>query len=340
MQHTISSLGELLDNAGTTWRVFDMGRRIQKIDKNTFLQIENNQIPYPFPLQQHAFLAIQFWNSHEAQTPYIWFLKMPLDEQSKLVQASRNHFASMVLEALGNQLTGNDEAQGQLDNNPYVFTPNANKLAAFNAIVKKELNQSASAYYEHVELYFSGKLGFDEWQQLGLQGIADFAMRLSNNNQTNLMKALGHLPQPVVNSLAATLEHSTISVTLTEALLSHLENALKQQDNENIINYLRMMSGTSATGILERAVKSIVDTPNTLNLDIVLTLTGRCWHVLESHLVTIMEYLATAHEQDVFSGIFADLVAIPSLRPHMLAMIRMQNRSDALSRAIGKLFQQ
>ncbi|KPV94939.1 hypothetical protein AN214_02974 [Pseudoalteromonas sp. P1-9] len=340
MQHTISSLGELLDNAGTTWRVFDMGRRIQKIDKQTFSQIENNQIPYPFPLQQHAFLAIQFWNSHETETPYIWFLKMPLDEQSKLVQASRNHFSSMVIEALGNQLTGNDEAQSQLDNNPYVFTPNANKLAAFNAIIKKELKQSASAYYEHVELYFSGKLGFNEWQQLGLQGIADFSMRLTDPNQDNLIKALDQLPQPVVNSLAATLEHSAISVTLTEALYVQFENAVKQQNSENIINYLRMMSNTSATGILERAVAILVTTPTLLNLDVVLTLTGRCWHVLENHVVALMDYLASEHDQDVFAGIFADLVAIPSLRPHMLAMIRMQNRSEALSRAIGKLFQQ
>ena len=53
-----------------------------------------------------------------------------------------------------------------------------------------------------------------------------------------------------------------------------------------------------------------------------------------------MEYLATQQSQDIFSGIFADLVAIPSLRPHMLAMIRMQDRSEQLSRAIGKLFQQ
>lgn len=340
MQQSISSLAELLDNAGTSWRVYDMGRRIQKIDKATFLQVENNQIPYPFPLQQHAFLAIQFWNSQESHTPYIWFLKMPLDEQSKLILASRNHFASMVLEALGTQLTGDDEAQNKLDNNPYVFTPNANKLAAFNAIIKNELKQSTSAYYEHVELYFSGKLGFDDWQQLGLQGIADFAIRLTDRNQQNLINALGKLPQPVVQSLAATLEHSTISVSLTEALYVQFEKALKQQNTENIINYLRMMSNTSALGILQRAVAEIMADEHCLNLDLVLTITGRCWHVLEPHLAVLMEYLATHQEQDVFTGIFADLVAIPSLRPHMLAMIRMQNRSEQLSRAIGKLFQQ
>ena len=340
MQQTISSLAELLDNAGTTWRVYDMGRRIQKIDKSEFIQIENNLIPYPFPLQQHAFIAIQFWNSNDSQTPYIWFLKMPLDEQSKLIQASRNHFASMVIDALGNQLTGDDDSQSKLDNNPYVFTPNANKLAAFNAIIKQELKQPASSYFEHVELYFSGKLGFEQWQQLGLQGIADFAIRLSDKNEQNLIDAFDKLPPEVINSLASTLEHSDISVKMTETLHQALKNAIAENDTGKIINLIRMMSNTKSLGILQQAIDELFAAKNVLNLDVVLTVTGRCWHTLEAHLVTLMEYLAKHQEQAVFAGIFSDLVAIPSLRPHMLAMIRMENRSVELSHAIGKLFQQ
>ena len=45
----------------------------------------------------------------------------------------------MIIQALGTEITG-EKADGKLDNNPYVFTPNANKL------------------------YFSAKLGFDNWQ--------------------------------------------------------------------------------------------------------------------------------------------------------------------------------
>ena len=340
MQTTISTLNELLDNAGTTWRVYDMGRRIQKIEKESFINIENALEPYPYPLQQHAFLAIQFWNSHDSTTPYIWFLKLPLDEQSKLIQASRNHFASMVLEALGNQLTGDDDAQKKLDNNPYVFTPSANKLAAFNAIIKKELKQPASSYFEHVELYFSGKIGFDNWQQLGLQGIADFALRLNDTNEAHLINALPHLPQPVLNSLAATLEHAKPSVKLTEALVRALKSYLDANDSANVINTLRMVSNTQSTGILQQAVDQIFDTHEALNLDLILTLTGRCWHVLPTQIAPMMEYLATHQDHAIFTGIFSDLVAIPSLRPYMLAIVRMENRSDALSRAIGQLFHQ
>lgn len=338
MQSSFSSLAELLDNAGTTWRVFDMGRRIQKIDKNDFFKIENNYIPYPYPLVQHAFLAIQFWNSQESHTPYIWFLKLPLDEQSKLVMASRNHFASMVIEALGNQLTSNDDEQSILDNNPYVFTPNANKLAAFNAIIKHELKQPASQYLEHVELYFSGRLGFEQWHQLGLQGIADFTVRLSGANEKNLINSLNQLPNEVNQSLAASLEHSTPSVILTEALKEALFKALANKESVNIINYLRMMSNTKSIGILQEAVDALFDNQDCFNLDLVLTLTGRCWHTLDKHIVPLMDYLAKNQKHDVFVGIFSDLVAIPALRPFVLAMVRMENRSNELSIAIGQLF--
>ena len=89
-----------------------------------------------------------------------------------------------------------------------------------------------------------------------------------------------------------------------------------------------MMSNTRATGILQHAIDALFDTPNALNLELVLTISGRCWHTLEPHLVTLMDYLAQHQTQAIFAGIFSDLVAIPSLRPNMLGMIRMQNRSE------------
>ena len=152
------------------------------------------------------------------------------------------------------------------------------------------------------------------------------------------MQSLGQLPPEVNQSLASTLEHCDISVALTEVLYQHFQLALKDNHNDNLINYLRMMSSSQATGIIELALDELFAQTDKLTLDIVLTITGRCWHLLEPNLTTLMDYLAKEHEQAVFSGIFTDLVAIPLLRPHLLAMIRTHDRSEALSRAIGKLF--
>lgn len=97
MSDQIATLGQLLDGAGTQWRAFDIGRHITKLDKQQFLAIEQAQVPYPYPLAGHAWLAIQFWDAKASKEPYVWFLKFPLDEQSKLVSASRDHFADMVI---------------------------------------------------------------------------------------------------------------------------------------------------------------------------------------------------------------------------------------------------
>ncbi|MEI5639153.1 MULTISPECIES: DUF3549 family protein [unclassified Pseudoalteromonas] len=341
MTAQISTLGELLTNAGTQWRVYDMGRRINKIDKQQFAQIEQTHAPYPYPLGGHAILAIQFWDNQATLDPYVWFLKFPLDEQSKLVIASRDHFASMVLEALGNQLTG-ESAQGKLDNNPYVFKPNANKLAAFNALMKRELNRPASQYYEHAELYFSGKLGFEQWQDIALQGIADFALRLDHgNNSQYLRSAWPKLPQQVQTPLAAMLEHVAVSTAQTEDFLAQLQSACKQANSSVAISNLRAMSGSHALGLIAQAVDDILASPLAGDVDCLLTIAGRAWETLTEpqRLMTYMEKVAENQQlEGLFNSVFADLVAIPMLRPHLLGIIRAENRSEVLSRAIGRLF--
>ncbi|PAY01525.1 hypothetical protein CKO50_09325 [Pseudoalteromonas sp. HM-SA03] len=341
MTAQISTLGELLTNAGTQWRVYDMGRRITKIDKKQFAQIESAQVPYPYPLGGHAIMAIQFWDNEATADPYVWFLKFPLDEQSKLIIASRDHFASMVLEALGTQLTG-EAAQGKLDNNPYVFTPNANKLAAFNALLKRELNRPASQYYEHAELYFSRELGFERWQEIALQGIADFALRLDHgHNASNLQQAWSFLPAEVKTPLAAMLEHVTVSTSQTEDFLAALNRACQQQNKDAVVTNLRAMSGSHALGLIAHAVDAILASELGADADCLLTIAGRAWETLtdQQRLFIYMEKAAENNQIDgLFGSIFADLVAIPMLRPHVLGIIRAENRSETLSRAIGRLF--
>ena len=342
MDKNIATLAQLLDAAGTQWRVYDIGRRIAKIDKTTFSKIENAETPYPFPLQQHAFLAIQFWDPKASKEPYIWFLKLPLDEQSKLIQASRNHFASMVIEALGTQLTGDDQQAGQLNNNPYVFTPNANKRAAFNALMKVELNQPASIYYEHVQLYFSGQIGFDDWQSLAVQGLADFVMRLDKDqNESHLIAALPCIPEEVLAPISALLEHVAISTVLAESILQRGKQALKNENMPLTIHYLRALSFAPASGLTTQLLDHVLASPLGQQTDLQLTIAGRCWQHLQQpdRLHLYLDLVAKNNaEPRLFESIFADLVAISTLRPHVLALLRIENRSEELARAIGRLF--
>ena len=343
MSSNISTLAQLLDAANTQWRVFDIGRRLSKIDKETFAAIESTTTPYPFPLNQHALMAIQFWDKAASAEPYVWFLKFPLDEQSKLIAATRDHFANMVLEAIGTQLTGEQAQQGQLDNNPYVFTPNANKRAAFNARLKVELKQPASAYYEHAQLYLSGKLGFDQWQSVALQGLADYAARLqSDNNSSQLLTAWPQLPAQVRQPLSAQLENTQVPLNLTELLVDSALKAVHAQDQVALIDNLRAMSDSQAQGLVQQCVEQLMsEHSQCFDEALCQVVAGRLWRTLESkdNLGRFMELCsAVQSEQPLFESVFADLVAIPSLRPQVLALLRSSDRSEQLSRAIGRLF--
>ncbi len=341
MSEQIATLAELLDSAGTQWRAFDIGRHITKLDKKQFLAIEHAQLPYPYPLAGHAWLAIQFWDSKATKEPYVWFLKFPLDEQSKLVSASRDHFADMVIQALGTHITG-EHADGKLDNNPYVFTPNANKLAAFNAQLKVLLKQPASQYYPYTQLYFSGKLGFENWQNVALQGIADFAMRLDNEcNLANLQAAWRQLPVEVLQPLSAMLEHVEIPLSLSQLLVEYGQVAIKNNDIIAVTAALRSLSKGQAHGLTAQLVDDVLASAVNQEADVLLTIAGRCFKQLEDpqRLHVFMDKCAH-HQQiaELFASVFADLVAIPTIRPHLLALLRTENRSDTLARAIGRLF--
>ena len=48
----INGITDFLTQAGTQFKVFDMGRRIVEISKDAFLSFERSETSYPLPLQQ------------------------------------------------------------------------------------------------------------------------------------------------------------------------------------------------------------------------------------------------------------------------------------------------
>ena len=62
MLQRIASISEFLLQAGTEYRVFDFGRGIRPLAEQQFLDIENGELPAPFPRQQHMWLGIVYWN--------------------------------------------------------------------------------------------------------------------------------------------------------------------------------------------------------------------------------------------------------------------------------------
>ncbi len=341
--NNISTITQLLNLSNLQFRVFDIGRKIEKISKKQFEKIELNQIPYPTPSQGHAFISIAFWQKETSQ-PYLWLLKLPLDEQGLLNQGARNHFIAIITEALGSDLTKDpsEKQEELLKNNPYIFTPAQYKLAALNSKIKVELKHPASKYFTIFKHYLSGDLGWKNWSNIGIQGITDFAARIRQSDHSQLLQqALPHLPEAVLQPLCTALENESFDINLTHSLLTLLETELKVENPRIEIQQVLLRSFSSNTKnkyVIER-INNILQQAN-VSAELLITLSGRCWFSLENrqNLMAFLEHLVQTNDMALFKVVFKDLVAIPSLRPIVFLCMRSPNRSKALIEAIGQLF--
>jgi len=345
---TISSISELLTLSGSQYRVFDIGRKIDKLSKETFSKVEANQIPYPFPSQGHAFIAVAFWQKQNSQ-PYLWFVKIPLDERGLLNLVARDHFIAIIIEALGAELntSPNEQQEELLKSNPYHFTPPQYKLAYLNSLISVETNNNSSQFFSGALSYLSGEKAWDNWQSIGVQGLNDFAVRLSEkSNQRILLKALPHLPKPVLQPLCSALENVKLPVEVIDELIAkfHTIENNKEGSQTELTFILRSLSSNCEHPHVVSFIDSLLQkslSDKLITEEMTIVLAGRCWQVFnnEQQIMCFFEMLVAQQDIEVFQAIFKDLVAIPTLRQLIFQCMRSPMRSAELSKAIGMLFQ-
>ena len=342
----IPTLSALMESANAQWRVYDLGRRIQPISKADFTAVENGQKPYPYPIQKKARFAMVFWDQDEKgpeakANPFIWFLQFELDEIGLLNLQQRDHYISMVIKELGSKVLDSSEQQSSLDNHPYSFTPDQNRQAAFNAKVKVALKQPASMHYEHVQAFFAGQIDADKWQELTVQGIADFSARIDQaNNERDLINHLSDLSVQTLCAVGATLEHENISLNLTNKVIELQDQALAENDREQVLNLLRCLTGSPAKQIVLAQLKKLLASAESNEETLFIVIVGRFWpYFTDKELLHLFfEKAATNTNKQLFGGLFVDLVAVPSVRDHVLSLLRDPTRPEAISVAIGTVF--
>ncbi len=343
---TIATISELLTQSGSQYRIYDLGRKIDKLSKQTFLKIENQQLAYPFPVQGHAQLAIIFWQP-QINEPYLWFIKLPLDERGLLNQGARNHFIAIVIEALGAQLT-NKPTQTQaerLKENPYHITPSQYKLAALNSLVKVELKQNASKHYPKAQQYIYGKIAWQQWQDIAIQGLADIAARLSDgleqtmDNAEAISQNIIYYDENVLLPLCCALENQQLPVNLLNSIISLFEQRANSPLQQQYL--IRALASSSEHSFVIEFIEKLLTTTE-LDEDLFIAISARCWLALQQpkRLMLFLEMLVKTNNNALFSAIFKDLVAIPTIRPVLFQCMRDPNRSKMLAAAIGQLFNQ
>lgn len=338
----IQTLTALLQNSGCQYQIFDLGRRIQTIKNELFSRVEQGHQAYPYPVKRTAHLAITYWN--ESKQPWIWFLKFALDERGLLQQADVGQFIKYVVEAMGTRLHKDltEEQQDKLANNPYTFKPSEDKMAVFHSQVRATLAMPCSQYYEHAQYYFSGGLGWNNWQTIGLQGITDICARL-NQEQNGLLvrKALSHLPTQPLYALLGALEHTELPTTLAKRLeeLVQVEISSQNPDLFLLSALTRALSGADEKR-LNKIIDSILASPRLSHPEVLIAIAGRTWKVLNNttRAEQFLLRLAQTGNQTLFNQLFADLVMLPELRMILLPLLHGAP-SEELAQALIKLQQ-
>ncbi|EIU6868594.1 DUF3549 family protein [Vibrio parahaemolyticus] len=338
----IQTLTQLLKNSHCEYQIFDLGRRIKTIDSQLFADVEKGLCPYPYPMQRKAHLAIAYWN--EQKQPWIWFLKFELDERGLLKQSNIGNFIKYVVEAMGTRLSEemSEEQQQKLSNNPYTFKPSEDKMAVFHSQVRANLDLPTSQYYEHTQHYFTGGLGWENWQTVGLQGITDIAARLGKEqNAVTLRKALNHLPNEPLYALLGALEHVDLQERLAQRIAEKAQQEIHSPEPDLfLLSALTRALAGAPTEVSLPVLEAILQSPRLSHQEVLIGIAGRAWHLLSDAKIAeqFLLRLAQTGNQTLFNQLFADLVMLPELRMVLLPLLH-SSPSEELATALIKLQQ-
>ncbi|MBD3670124.1 MAG: DUF3549 family protein [Gammaproteobacteria bacterium] len=343
---TITSLLDFFEQSNIRCRIFDMGRRVVPLGKQAFGQFEQGKATYPYPLQNQAWLGLLCWPGDDTARHFIWFLRLPLDETGHVSYAARDDLLSRLAQMAESGLSGDDseEVQQPLEENPYGFKPTEDRMAVFHAKALKALGLPPSKFYEHARDYFDGKTGFDQWAFVGMQGIADLAARVDEeDNAQCLAKAVPGLPEAPFEALAKCLENEPIPTVLSEAIAAHMNNELnKDAPNPTLLSLgLRALALAPAQGLRRELMQNILKSSLASDINILVAISGRSWEdLLDKDLRKLyLEALANnAEGQAVFNRVLVDLFFIDGMREPIMTSLRDPERSDTLASAIGKFF--
>jgi hypothetical protein len=335
----INTISEFLLQAGTDFRVFDMARGIRPLGSQMFLEIENATVPAPYPRQQHAWFGILFFNKQTSSERYIWFVKLPLDEQGLIIVAARQQFLQIVVEALGQTLDKQNNANNQLPENPFTFIPNQQQLADFNSIGRIELAIPLSEHLDLVEQYLVNPEQHD-WRVVSLQGIADFTATLQQGERRHLLlKQFVVLAPQVQYALCASLENHRIDQDISALLINwYHQDVLDEKRLHSVLRGLgQSQAKTAVSSLLSMVLNSAIGQSSAA----LMLIAARHWQYLkEPVILTLYAELLAICEDDTFIGLYSDLVQIPEIREAMLGVLRWPEKSPQLTQAIGQLFGQ
>lgn len=342
-------LSQYLTSLDGQYRIFDVGRRIRKLDKQQFAQFESLAIPYPFPYLQHAWLVLYISQPNQPENETLWFLKWPLDEQGKLIPYVRDDLVSRLLRLSEKPLVVDGEIEDPLKDNPFSFNPDDVRRANIHAMIHSQLHRKPSSHYETAVNYLkAGTLNKDalnNWQTLGLQGIADVAARM-DKHLASLNTCLAHLPSEALLAFAQCMEHHPLPHQLADGVKQRLLTALASDPTEqhNIIAVeagMRLIGASHNDALRIEIWQAWLASAFAHSVPAVLTFATRNHDDLAFMPDKITDFLVILAKLNgnfnSFVKIVADLLFLPGTRNLLLQALRSEQRPEILGQAMQAL---
>jgi len=327
------------------YRIFDLGRRIRKLDKKQFQQFESTDVPYPFPYLQHAWLGLFIAPKNQPQNETLWFLKWPLDEQGKLIPYVRDDLVQRLLALSKAPLKADTEIEDPLKDNPFAFNPDDTRRANLHALLQAQLHRKPSNHYQVALNYLqAGALNkelLNNWQELGMQGLADVAAR-QDQHQATLQGTLGHMPPEAYLAFSQCLEHQVLSHKLSDVVSKRFQVDLQKSGNVIAVEAGMRLLGTSLNDQLRiETWQQWMASEYHNQVAVLLTFATRNYDDLAFMPEKITPFLVDlAQVNNTFEGfikVVGDLLYLPGIRNILLNALRDPKRPEIIAQALQAL---
>ncbi|MGL5007179.1 MAG: DUF3549 family protein [Plesiomonas sp.] len=345
-----AALTELLTFADVNATFYDLGRRPHLLALPTFSLLERQLRPYPYPLRGQAKLALvctppaplslscdmteNVSSTLPITEPCIWFLTLSLDEQGMLIPEECARFARLLQRTLGSKLekTPTLEDKKALAEHPQHWQPTPERMAMFHALLSQHYQQVPSRFYLPAQRYLSGELGWQQWQDVGLQGVAEvITFDRTDQHQNVLCQAIHAMPSIPLHALCLCLEQTEISTEVANTLFARLTHSVAQDDQLLLLRALAYApdSDEQQAFILQQLQQ---DNPDAW----LIVLTARLPHRLSS-LALLIPYLHALGNSALFEQLYPEVITQPLLRKQIFTLLQQKNAPESLVNALTKL---
>lgn len=330
------SLTGFLAMTEANFRLFDLSLSLRKLPNNTLEKLDEGQ-PYLMPHMGFAWLVIFMWNPELKEQNSLWFMRLPLDEQGILNAAAHSDLVSRLYKSL--QTADPKERQRLLTEHPYQFKPDTQKMAALHATATKILGLPASHHFQSAADFYRQTSSNTDWATLGIQGIADFVVRLKEEEFEALNAQLRHYPNEAFIALASQLENRVLSTSTVQALFAIASAG--NVDIETINACLRAVGQSPAIRLFDNLATTLV-TEEQASLETILILLTRYRHLLEDtkSAAQLLDALASKADADGFNRVVANLAMQQDMSGIVMRILGSEHLTETLANALSGLLMQ